>query len=71
MMIYALTIEKKQTYKLTARHRLPRCELVDCWYFLKIVKMFELFWGSLEKHILRWGSVAKYLHVTALEFYHH
>ena len=34
LLFYALTIEKLQIYKLTARHRVPRCELVDLLFFL-------------------------------------
>ena len=36
--VYALTDEKQQIYKLTARHRVPRCELVDLLFLKKIVK---------------------------------
>ena len=32
---YALTDEKQKIYKLTVRHRVPRCELVDLLFFLR------------------------------------
>ena len=36
---YALTDEKQQIYKLTARHRVPRCELVDLLFLKEIVNI--------------------------------
>ena len=41
---YALTDEKQQIYKLTARHRVPRCELVDLLFLKEIVKMSASLW---------------------------
>ena len=44
---HALTIEKQQIYKLTARHRVPRCELVDLLFLKKrkekSVQVFEYY----------------------------
>ena len=37
---YALTVEKQQIYKLTSRHRVPRCELVDL-LFLSTLEAME------------------------------
>ena len=34
-LLNALTSEKQQIYKLTARHRVPRCELVDLLFLKK------------------------------------
>ena len=51
MLWSALTIvfkllmdEKQQIYKLTARHRVPRCELVYLLFLKEIVKMFASRW---------------------------
>ena len=41
---YALTVEKQQIYKLTSRHRVPRCELVDLLFLKKISKMCASLW---------------------------
>ena len=35
----ALAIEKQQIYKLAARHRVPRCELVYLLFLKEILKM--------------------------------
>ena len=37
---YALTVEKQQIYKLTWRHRVPRCELGDL-LFLSTLEAME------------------------------
>ena len=37
-------MKKKQIYKLTARHEVPHCELVDLLFLKEIVKMYESLW---------------------------
>ena len=44
LFLYHLTVEKKQIYKLTARHRVPLCELVDLLFLKEIVKMSASLW---------------------------